>query len=70
MDLLFSPMNIIFNEFGLVALIVAVPIANKIAHDGKSNWLEGIQLMLMYLIMAASFFILESNQTKKARHEA
>lgn len=51
-------MSIIFNEFELVALIAAVPITNKVTHDRKSNWLEGIQLMLVYLIIAASFFIL------------
>lgn len=58
LSLLFPPMSIIFNAFELVALIAALPIANKVAHDRKANWLEGIQLMLVYLIIAASFFIL------------
>lgn len=58
LSLIFTPMSIIFNEFELIALIAAVLIANKVAHDGESNWLEGIQLMSVYLIIAASFFIL------------
>lgn len=58
LSLLFTPMSIIFNQFELVALIVSVIIANKIAADGQSNWLEGAQLMAVYFIIAAGFFIL------------
>ncbi|MBE6072806.1 MAG: calcium/proton exchanger [Clostridium butyricum] len=56
-SLLFKPMSIIFNEFELIALIASVVIANRVSHDGESNYLEGIQLMAVYLIIAASFFI-------------
>ena len=58
LSLLFTPMSIIFNQFELVALIVSVLIANKVAGDGQSNWLEGAQLMAVYLIIAAGFFII------------
>ncbi len=58
LSLLFTPMSIIFNQFELVALIVSVLIANKVAGDGQSNWLEGAQLMAVYFIIAAGFFIL------------
>lgn len=58
LSLLFTPMSIIFNEFELIALIVAVLIANRVSNDGESNWLEGVQLLAVYLIIAASFFIL------------
>ncbi|WP_315069921.1 calcium/proton exchanger [uncultured Clostridium sp.] len=57
-SLLFTPMSIIFNEFELIALIVAVLIVNRVSNDGESNWLEGVQLLAVYLIIAASFFIL------------
>lgn len=57
-SLLFTPMSIVFNEFELIALIVAVLIANRVSNDGESNWLEGVQLLAVYLIIAASFFIL------------
>lgn len=56
-SLLFTPMSIIFNWFELVALIVAVLIANRVSNDGESNWLEGVQLLAVYLIIAVSFFI-------------
>lgn len=58
LSLLFSPMSIVFNEFELIALIFAVLIANRVAGDGESNWLEGAQLISVYIIFAASFFIL------------
>lgn len=58
LSLLFSPMSIVFNTFELVALIFSVIIANRLASDGESNWLEGIQLIAAYIILAASFFIL------------
>ena len=58
LSLLFTPMSIIFNPFELVSLIASVIIANKAASDGQSNWLEGAQLMAVYFIIAAGFFIL------------
>ena len=57
LSLMFTPMTIIFNQFELIALIVSVLIANKVASDGESNWLEGAQLVAVYLIIAAGFFI-------------
>lgn len=57
LSLVFKPMSIIFNEFELISLIVSVFIANKVASDGKSNWIEGAQLIAVYLIIGISFFI-------------
>ena len=58
LSLLFTPMSIIFNEFELIALLAAVLIADKVASDGESNWLEGAQLVAVYIIIAVGFFIL------------
>ena len=58
LSLFFTPMSIVFNPFELIALIASVLIANRVSHDGESNWLEGVQLLAVYLIIAASFFIL------------
>lgn len=57
LSLLFKPMSIIFNEFELVALVVSILIVNRVASDGESNWLEGIQLIAVYIIVALSFII-------------
>ncbi len=58
LSLLFTPMSIVFNVFELVALLFSVLIANRLASDGESNWLEGVQLVAVYIIVAAAFFVL------------
>ena len=58
LSLLFTPMSIVFNQFELVSLIVSVLIVNRVSNDGESNWLEGVQLLSVYFIIAAEFFIL------------
>ena len=58
LSLFFKPMSIVFNEFELVALIASVLIANRVSQDGECNWLEGVQLLAVYLIISASFFII------------
>ena len=50
------PMNLLFNPFELVAIGLAVFIANLIAGDGESTWYEGVQLLLAYAIVAIAFF--------------
>lgn len=57
LSLLFTPMSIVFNPFELVAPIVSVLIVNRVASDGESNWLEGVQLLSVYFIIGAGFFI-------------
>jgi len=58
LSLMFSPMSIVFNEFELIALFFSVLIGNRVANDGQSNWLEGVQLLAVYLVMGACFFII------------
>jgi len=51
-----QPMDLNFNAFELVAVAVAVFLANSISSDGRSNWLEGILLLATYAIIALAFF--------------
>ena len=46
-----------FGSFETIAVFLSVLIANSIAADGKSNWLEGAMLLGTYAIMAAAFFL-------------
>jgi len=58
-SLLFGqPMQLIFNRFELLALIAAVIIAAQVSADGETNWLEGLQLLAVYLILAVAFYFL------------
>jgi Ca2+:H+ antiporter len=52
------PLTLVFNGFELIALIGAVVIVNQVASDGESNWLEGAELLALYLILALAFFLL------------
>ena len=53
-----EPMSLVFKTFELVAIILAVFISNFVTADGESNWLEGVQLLMAYAIMAVAFFFL------------
>lgn len=56
LSLLYTPMSIVFTPFELVALTASVLIANRVSADGQSNWLEGLQLVTVYMIIGAAFF--------------
>ncbi|MCC6189509.1 MAG: calcium/proton exchanger [Anaerolineales bacterium] len=51
-------LNLVFNQFELLALIGAVVISALVASDGESNWLEGVQLLGLYLILGVAFFFI------------
>jgi Ca2+:H+ antiporter len=50
------PFNLVFTIYELAVVFLAALILNLIAHDGKSNWFEGIMLTAVYLIIAVGFF--------------
>lgn len=56
LSLFFTPMSIVFTPFELVSVTGAVLIANRVASDGESNWLEGLQLVTVYIMIGAAFF--------------
>ncbi|MEM9162807.1 MAG: calcium/proton exchanger [Cyanobacteria bacterium P01_F01_bin.4] len=51
-----QPMDLDFNDFQLIAVVVAILIANSISSDGKSNWLEGTLLLATYTIIGLAFY--------------
>jgi Ca2+:H+ antiporter len=52
-----QPMDLVFEPLEVAAVGAAVAISALIAFDGESNWLEGALLMLVYIILAVSFFV-------------
>jgi hypothetical protein len=50
-------LNLVFNQFELLALIGAVVISALVASDGETNWLEGAQRLGAYLILGVAFFL-------------
>ena len=51
-----QPMDLSFNPFEVVAVAIAVTIANLISLDGRSNWLEGVLLLATYTLLGAAFY--------------
>ena len=51
-----QPMNLVFQPLEVAAVGAAVGISALIALDGESNWLEGALLVLVYVMLAVSFF--------------
>lgn len=54
-----NPLQLIFNELELVALIAGVLITAFVSEDGESNWLEGAVLLTIYFILALGFFLID-----------
>ncbi len=52
------PMDLEFSLPEVVSIGVAVWLVTEISGDGESNWLEGAQLLSVYLILAILFFYL------------
>jgi Ca2+:H+ antiporter len=53
-----TPLDLLFTPFELTAVGVAVISVAFIAHDGETNWMEGLQLVAVYLILVLGFFFL------------
>ena len=50
--------SLVFPTIQILSLAAAVTITALIALDGESNWLEGAQLIAVYLIVATTFWYL------------
>lgn len=57
-----KPMNLEFSLPEIVAVVMAVGVAGQIAGDGQSNWLEGLQLLSVYAVLAILFFFMPAMQ--------
>ena len=53
-----QPFTLEFTIYELVTLFLAAIILNLIAHDGRSNWFEGIMLTAVYVIIAMGFYFI------------
>ncbi|KAK5078557.1 hypothetical protein LTR64_003030 [Lithohypha guttulata] len=47
-------MTLYFDGFQLAMLFVAILLVNYLIQDGKSHWLEGLLLMMLYMIIAVA----------------
>lgn len=53
-----NELTLVFTPLEVVAVAVATMIAAYIALDGRTNWIEGLQLISVYVILAIAFLFL------------
>jgi Ca2+:H+ antiporter len=57
-----ADMTLIFDDFQIVVIFVAVILVNYLISDGKSHWLEGVLLMALYIIIALAAWFYPKKQ--------
>jgi Ca2+:H+ antiporter len=50
------PMALVFNGYELTAVLLAILVANFVAHEGESTWFEGLQLLALYAVLGVVFY--------------
>lgn len=53
-----APMDLVFTPFEVVAVGLSVGIMTLISLDGESHWMEGVQLLAVYIMLAMGFWFL------------
>jgi Ca2+:H+ antiporter len=56
-----QPMDLVFSPAEVLAVFLSVLITSQISSDGESNWLEGVLLLAVYLIVSVVFYFLPDN---------
>jgi Ca2+:H+ antiporter len=55
-----QPMDLLFTSAEILAIVLAVWITHQICSDGLSNWIEGVQLLAVYILLGIVFYLLPS----------
>lgn len=58
-----APMDLLFGTGLVVAILLSVLITSQVAGDGRSDWLKGVQLLAVYLILGMTFFFVPALAT-------
>ena len=53
-----APMNLAFRPGLVLIILLSVLITGQIAGDGRSDWLKGVQLLAVYVVLALTFYFL------------
>ena len=51
-----APMDLAFSSGLVLSMLLAVLITGQVAGDGRSDWLKGVQLLAVYLILGLAYF--------------
>jgi len=55
------PMSLLFNAFEITAIALSVMATVIVVIDGESNWVEGLQLISVYLILGLAFYFVPAS---------
>jgi Ca2+:H+ antiporter len=55
------PMDLLFTPLEVVSVVLSAGIMALITHDGESHWMEGVQLLAVYVILGIAFFFLPAH---------
>ncbi len=53
-----QPMDLVFTQAEILAVLASVMVVTRVVHDGKSNWLEGVMLLGLYAILGVAFYFI------------
>jgi Ca2+:H+ antiporter len=53
-----DPMTLEFSLPEIASIVLSIWIVGQISGDGESNWLEGLQLLSVYVIIGILFYFL------------
>jgi len=53
-----APMNLVFPAGLVLTVLLAVLITGQVAGDGRSDWLRGVQLLAVYVVLALTYFFM------------
>ena len=53
-----TSMDLVFSKSLVLAIFLSILITGQVAGDGRSDWLKGVQLLAVYLIIGLAFFLI------------
>jgi Ca2+:H+ antiporter len=63
-----EPLTLVFTPMEIIAVAASAMVFNYISHDGETNWLEGVVLLGLYIMLAAIFFLLPFSEAAATAH--
>ena len=58
-----APMDLAFPAGLVLMVLLSALITAQVAGDGRSDWLKGLQLLVVYLVFALTYFFLPGTQS-------
>jgi len=51
-----APMDLTFPKGLVLVVLLSVLITGQVSNDGRSDWLKGVQLLAVYVVLGLTFF--------------